>query len=168
MPSFCLAFQGFQLCSFRHWKIRPSLINVVFVSLRLCCLRSGLWSALWLDSTLLDFKILGLRHSYSFAPYVPTPGARQTAALIHSNILPRCKISLFCSEDATAIFVECLQIMINWRWGWIATLERSANFLTFLHHKFSHFSYEFIQFGIFIWIVWIYWNKITLITHAPP
>ena len=120
MPSFCLAFQGFQLCSFRHWKIRPSLINVVFVSLRLCCLRSGLWSALWLDSTLLDFKILGLRHSYSFAPYVPTPGARQTAALIHSNILPRCKISLFCSEDATAIFVECLQIMINWRWGWIA------------------------------------------------
>ena len=66
----------------------------------------------------------------------------RSAALQNFSVLqPGCNCNIcrmFANHDKLKVWVDGS-----------STLERSANFLTFLHHKFSHFSCKFIQFEIF-------------------
>ena len=152
MLSFCnIAPQGLEFCSERQWEIRTSNLNVVFVSLRLCCLRSSLWSALWLDSTLSDLKILSLQ--LQFSPVDPhgwwsVERFSSSVHFVHCDCagLPKmlCIASTLQLQYLSRVCKPNKSVGVE-----DSTLERSANFLTFLHHKFSHFPINLSNFQIF-------------------
>ena len=148
MPS-----QSLKCCSGRHWKIRNNLPSVVFVSPRLVCLAAFVpASDLLCDLTQHCRMWKYWASNSSFPQQIPTAsdlvcGAATkvyspcwyvhvyTIITVYTTVARTRSILQACCV-ATAIFVNSLQNPINLCGWWSTALDRSANFLTFLHHKF--------------------------------
>ena len=72
-----------------------------------------------------------------------------THSSVYTVIVPVCKKLSVLQPRCNCNICRELKIPDKLMWVEDSTLERSANFLTFLHHKFSHFPINLSNFQIF-------------------